>query len=143
MSKHEAIMAWLADYMNTDEFESGGLRFENVTMTQGFRSVVPNAGDNFIKEDVTGNKLKEYVFAFIICESFDSEGYDYNLAAMDIGDNFNLWIEEQKEAKTYPDFGDNTYKYKLDALSNMADLAAVENEVAKYMLGVRIQYWES
>ena len=142
MSKHTAVMNWLQPYIETDEFQDGGLRFENVTITPGYRSVVPNAGDNLLFEDITGKKKKQYVFSFIICEDFDSDGYDTNIAAMDIGDNFNEWVDEQEEQKNYPDFGTNVYKYMVESLSNMATLALVENGVAKYMITVRIEYWE-
>ena len=142
MTKHEAIMDWLNSYIESDTMANGDLSFENVTITPGFRSVVPNAGDNMLFEDITGRKKKEYVFSFIICENFDSEGYDYNLAAMEIGDKFNTWVDEQGENKNYPDFGENVYKYMVESLSNMADLALVENSFAKYMLTVRVEYWE-
>lgn len=142
MTKHQAIIEWLQPYIESDVNANNGLSFENVTVTPGFRSVVPNAGDNLIGTDITGSKKKEYIFSFIICELFDQDGYDTNLASMEIGDNFNKWVDLQQKNRNYPDFGTNTKRYKVESLSNMADLALVENGSAKYMLTVRIEYWE-
>ena len=62
---------------------------------------------------------------------------------MEIMDSFYEWVEEQKENKNFPDFGETCSEYDIIPLQNMANLATVsEDGLAKYMLGVRIDYKE-
>ena len=63
-----------------------------------------------------------------------------NLAAFDA---FNEWLEEQKENKNFPDFGEKCSEYDIIILQNMANIGTIsEDGLAKYMLGVRIDYKE-
>jgi hypothetical protein len=63
-----------------------------------------------------------------------------NLAVFD---SFNDWLEEQKELRNFPNFGDNCSEYDIIILQNMANISAISSDnLAKYMLGVRIDYKE-
>ena len=50
---------------------------------------------------------------------------------------------EQKKLENFPNFGDKCHEYDIIILQNMANVAAIaDDNLAKYMLGARIDYIE-
>ena len=73
----------------------------------------------------------------------DTGTSDLNITNMEVMDEFTRWLEIQKEELNFPDFGDNCSEYEIIPLQNMANLAFISDDgLAKYMLGVRIDYKE-
>lgn len=138
VNKHTALKEW------AQAFTTDILGFESVEMYPGMKSIVPNYGDYLIKQDICGNKYKEYTFAFVGVESLSTGTDDLNELNMQIFDDFNTWIEAQEIAKNYPNFGDNVTDYRLVPLQNMANQAFYDESTkcAKYMLMVRLEYVE-
>lgn len=138
ISKHEAMLNWIQPFL-----EDNYLYFESADAYPGVRELVPNYGDYVNKTDILGNKYKSYSFVFIGYESIDTGTSDVNLRNMELFDNFNEWLEKQKDEENFPDFGDKCSEYDIIILQNMANLAMVtEDNIAKYMLGARIDYKE-
>ena len=138
MSKHTALRDWVSGFL-TDNY----LYFESADAYPNVRVLVPNYGDYLRKTDICGFKYKSYSFVFIAYEHIDTGTSDINISNMEIMDSFYEWIEKQKENKNYPDFGETCSEYDIIPLQNMANLATVsEDGLAKYMLGVRIDYKE-
>lgn len=138
MSKHAALKEWVSGFL-TDNY----LYFESADAYPNVRVLVPNYGDYLRKTDICGFKYKSYSFVFIGYEHIDTGTSDINISNMELMDSFYEWIEEQKENKNFPDFGENCSEYDIIPLQNMANLATVsEDGLAKYMLGVRIDYKE-
>ena len=137
MNKHTILKEWVNQFL-VDK----NLSFETVEMNLGARALVPNYGDFLVKQDVLGNKYKEYTFAFVGCELIDYGTSDVNENNMNLFDEFNEWIEEQERNKNYPDFG--AIDYKLEPLQNMANIAQYDeaSQLAKYMLLCKITYTE-
>ena len=82
---------------------------------------------------------------FIGYEQLDTtaSSSEVNTDNMEIFDKFIDWLEEQKANKNFPDFGTNCSDYDIIILQNMANLATVtDDNLAKYMLGARIDYVE-
>ena len=102
VNKHKVLREWVQTFV-TNEY----LRFENVEMFPNARALVPNYGDFQIKQDICGNKYKEYTFAFVGVQSFDTGTSSINEDNMKMFDDFNDWIEEQETQKNYPNFGAN------------------------------------
>ena len=137
-SKHQAMQEWVDEFL-----ENNYLYFQSVNAEPGVRMVLPEYGDYTNRTDILGYKYKSYVFVFIGYEQIDTGTSDVNLHNMELMDSFIEWLEEQIEDKNYPDFGDNCDEYEIQPLQNMADLATItEDGLAKYMLGVRINYRE-
>lgn len=138
ISKHEALLNWIKPFL-----EDNYLYFESADAYPGVRELVPNYGDYVNSIDIIGNKYKSYSFVFIGYEKIDTGTSDVNLRNMELFEKFNDWLEEQKEAENFPDFGDKCSEYDIIILQNMANLAMVtEDNLAKYMLGARIDYKE-
>ena len=138
MSKHAALKEWVSSFL-TDNY----LYFESADAYPNVRVLVPNYGDYLRKTDICGFKYKSYSFVFIGYEHIDTGTSDINISNMELMDSFYEWIEEQKENKNFPDFGEKCSEYDIIPLQNMANLATVsEDGLAKYMLGVRIDYKE-
>ena len=138
VNKHKIMQDWVQEFL-TDNY----LYFERADEYPHVRTLVPNFGDYVNKTDIVGNKYKSYSFVFIGYESIDYGTSDVNVTNMEIFDNFIEWLEEQKRLQNFPDFGDNCSDYDIIILQNMANLATItDDNVAKYMLGVRIDYVE-
>lgn len=138
ISKHRIMQEWISSFL-----EDNYLYFETADAYPHVRTLVPNYGDYVNKVDILGNKYKSYSFIFIGYEQIDQGTSDVNIRNMEIFDKFNEWLEKQKEQKNFPDFGDNCSDYDIILLQNMANIATIsEDNLAKYMLGARIDYTE-
>lgn len=138
-NKHQVLREWVEDFL-----EGNYLYFESADSYPGVRMIVPTYGDYINKQDILGYKYRSYTFVFIGYEQIDPGTSDVNTTNMQLMDDFIDWLEEQKENGNYPDFGDNCDEYEIEPLQNMANLATVtEDGLAKYMLGVKINYREA
>lgn len=137
-SKHKALQNWVQRFLD-DNY----LYFESADAYPNVRTIVPKYGDYLNKTDILGAKYKSYSFVFIGYEMLDTGTSDLNITNMEVMDEFTKWLEIQKEELNFPDFGDNCSEYEIIPLQNMANLAFISDDgLAKYMLGVRIDYKE-
>ena len=137
-SKHKALQNWVQQFLD-DNY----LYFESADAYPNVRTIVPKYGDYLNKTDILGAKYKSYSFVFIGYEMIDTGTSDLNITNMEVMDEFTRWLEIQKEELNFPDFGDNCSEYEIIPLQNMANLAFISDDgLAKYMLGVRIDYKE-
>ena len=137
-SKHKALQNWVQRFL-----EDNYLYFESADAYPNVRTIVPKYGDYLNKTDILGAKYKSYSFVFIGYEMIDTGTSDLNTTNMEVMDEFTKWLEIQKEELNFPDFGDNCSEYEIIPLQNMANLAFISDDgLAKYMLGVRIDYKE-
>lgn len=137
-SKHKALQNWVQRFLD-DNY----LYFESADAYPNVRTIVPKYGDYLNKTDILGAKYKSYSFVFIGYEMIDTGTSDLNTTNMEVMDEFTRWLEIQKEELNFPDFGDNCSEYEIIPLQNMANLAFISDDgLAKYMLGVRIDYKE-
>lgn len=138
VNKHKILQDWVSTFL-----EDNYLYFESADAYPGVRVIVPNYGDFTRFTDICGGKYKSYSFVFVGYEQIDPGTSDVNVTNMYIMDEFNEWLLEQIDNENYPDFGPNCSEYEIYPLQNMANLAALsEDNLAKYMLGVRIDYKE-
>lgn len=137
-NKHLAMQTWVQSFL-TDN----ALYFESADAYPNTRVLVPNYGDYTRKTDICGFKYKSYSFVFIGYEQIDTGTSDINANNMQIFDDFNDWLETQKETQNFPNFGSNCSEYEIVPLQNMANISDItEDGLAKYMLGARIDYKE-
>lgn len=137
-SKHVAMQEWVQSFLD-DNY----LYFESADAYPNVRMIVPNYGEFTRRTDICGFKYKSYSFAFIGYEQMDRGTSNVNTQNMELMDSFNEWLVAQQEARNFPDFGDKCDEFEIVPLQNMANLAMVsEDGLAKYMLGVRIDYKE-
>lgn len=137
-SKHVIMQQWVQQFL-TDNY----LYFESADAYPNVRMIVPNYGEFTRTTDICGFKYKSYSFVFIGYEQMDTGTSDVNTHNLELMDSFNDWLVAQQEALNFPDFGEKCSEYEIVPLQNMANLAMVsEDGLAKYMLGVRIDYKE-
>lgn len=138
VNKHKVMRDWVSQFL-----EDNYLYFESADAYPNVRVLVPNYGDYINRTDILGNKYKSYSFVFIGYETLDPGTSDVNVDNLAAFDAFNDWLEEQKENKNFPDFGEKCSEYDIIILQNMANIGTIsEDGLAKYMLGVRIDYKE-
>jgi len=106
VNKHKVMRDWVSEFL-----EDNNLYFEATDAYPGVRTLVPNYGDYVNKVDILGNKYKSYSFVFVGYETIDPGTSDVNLTNMEVFDAFNEWLEEQKELKNFPDFGEKCRNY--------------------------------
>ena len=138
VNKHKVMRDWVSQFLD-DNY----LYFESADAYPNVRVLVPDYGDYVNRTDIVGNKYKSYSFVFIGYEQIDPGTSDNNIDNLSAFDSFNDWLEEQKENKNFPDFGEKCSEYDIIILQNMANIGTIsEDGLAKYMLGVRIDYKE-
>lgn len=141
MTKHEAVKEFFEP--KVAELVGNALGFNFSPEDTGTAAIVPQYTDRNVREYVNGDVQREYGFAFIIVRPYSTEPIDIlNLEAMDLGQAFMDWIEEQDQAGSYPDFGEDCEIETMEVLQNMPNLAAVNAEegIARYMIQGRIVY---
>lgn len=137
-SKHAALREWVSEFLD-DNY----LYFESADAYPGVRTIVPQVGDYLNKTDILGNKYKTYSFVFIGYEQIDTGTSNINIENMQLMDSFNEWLELKAEFQDFPDFGELCSEYEIQPLQNMANLSMISDDgLAKYMLGVKINYKE-
>ena len=138
VNKHKIMQDWVQGFLDENL-----LYFESSEAYPGVRTLVPNYGDYVNKVDILGNRYMSYSFVFIGYEYIDVGTSDVNINNMAVFDAFNDWLAEQKANGNYPDFGEKCHDYDIVILQNMANVAGIQDDnLAKYMLGARIDYIE-
>lgn len=136
MRKNEALQVWLQPFLD-DNF----IKFQSIDNYPDARAVIPTNAET-VYEDITGVKVKEYVFSFIGIVKLDTGTSYKNAKDLDIFDTFNDWIEEQNANANFPQFP-NCTNFELEALQDTATLAYIDDDNnAKYVLSVKIKYEE-
>ena len=107
-------------------------------------SLITNYSDKIRKRYITGDCEKEYGFSIIIVKPYSSDQDDLNLEAMNFAQAFMDWLDEQNEARKFPDFGENCTVERIENLQNMPNLSGVNYEegLARYMIQAKIIYKE-
>ena len=143
MTRHEAVKDFFED--KVEELVGNVLGFNYSPENIETAAIIPQYSDRNIRTYITGDTQRAYDFTFIIVRLYSTEPLDVlNLEAMDLGQAFMDWIEEQDREKNYPDFGDNCEIERMEVLQNMPNLASVNAEegTARYMIQGRIVYRE-
>ena len=81
----------------------------------------------------------------VIVRLYSTEPLDQlNIEAMELGQTFMDWIEEQNREGNYPDLGENCEIERMEIQQDMPSLASVNAEegLARYMIQGRILYNE-
>ena len=141
MNKHEAVKAFFEDKVM--ELIGNVLGFNYSPETVNSIALLPEYSDRQIRQYITGERQMQYSFAFLIVRCYSTEPLDaLNMEAMEIGQAFMDWIEEQDLEGNYPDLGEDCESEKMEVLQDMPNLASVNEDTARYMIQGRIIYVE-
>ena len=143
MTKHDSVKAYFEPVV--EDLAGNMLNFNFSPEAADSISLITNYSDRVRKKYITGETEKEYCFTIIVVKSYSSDADDLNLEAMNFGQAFMDWLEEQDRQKNYPDFGENCRIRKMENLQNMPNLSGVniQEGLARYMIQARIIYTES
>ena len=141
MTKHEIMVSYVKDKI--EELCDGILTFNYADGEAHSVSFLTNFSGKVVKRYVRAAD-KEYGFTILITWHYSSELDDMNLQAMNLGQLFMDWIDEQNRKKNFPNFGANCQVKKIENLQNMPTLATVdwESGVAQYQIPCRVLYFE-
>ena len=143
MSKHDEVKAFFEDEVTSLVGSVFGFNYSPETADSV--AIIPQYSDRNIREYINGDKQRQYSFAFVIVRVYSTEPVDLlNMEAMELGESFMEWVEEQDKNGNYPDFGENCKVEKMEILQDMPNLATVNAEegLARYMIQGRILYRE-
>lgn len=143
MSKHDEVKAFFEEEINT--LVGSVLGFNYSPETADSVAIIPQYSDRNIREYINGDKQRQYSFAFVIVRVYSTEPVDLlNMEAMELGETFMEWVEEQDKNRNYPDLGENCKVEKMEILQDMPNIATVNAEegLARYMIQGRIVYRE-
>lgn len=140
MTKHEIMVEYVQDKIK--ELCDSILTFNFADGKATSVSFLTNYAGKIVKKYVRAAD-KEYGFTILLTWYYSEETDDINMQAMNLGQKFMEWVEEQNAIKNYPDFEGCRVK-KIENLQNMPNLATVdwENKVAQYQIPCRVLYFE-
>ena len=92
------------------------------------------------KEYVDGGKVKQFLFVFASREYFEAD-INTCIANLHFYEEFEEWIEDNNEAGTFPDLGENKTTVSIEVLTRGYALSADE-ETARYQIQLRLIYEE-
>ena len=143
MSKHDAVKEFFED--KAYELVGSVLGFNYSPETADSVAILPQYSDRNLRTYVNGDRQRQYSFAFVIVRLYSTEPLDQlNIEAMELGQTFMDWIEEQNREGNYPDLGENCEIERMEIQQDMPSLASVNAEegLARYMIQGRILYNE-
>lgn len=143
MTKHEAVKEYFEE--KVQELVGNVLGFNYSPEEIETAAIIPQYSERDLREYINGDRQRAYSFAFVIVRLYSTEPIDLlNLEAMNLGQAFMEWIEQQDREKNYPDFGPACEIEKMEVLQNMPNLATVNAQegTARYMIQGRIVYRE-
>ncbi len=136
-NKHQAVWDWL--YRNE---EISALFFNFSTSEENDTVIAPIVSDNVIRKYVDGTAVKQYDFAVIQYQRYNSEIPNVTENAEIIFDVEQVmeWIDERNRERDFPKFPDGCVITKVENLQDMPEVTEVSETGAKYMFSVRISY---
>lgn len=141
MTKHEIMKSYVEEKIT--ELCDAVLTFNYADGAAHSVAFLTNYAGKILKKYVRAAD-KEYGFTILITWHYSSELDDLNLQAMNLGQLFMDWIDEQNRMKNFPDFGADCQVKKIENLQNMPNLATVdwESGIAQYQIPCRVIYFE-
>lgn len=152
VDKNQAVIDYLLD---CPQIKNSPLFFNFTQADSESKQIVTQGNDTALsKEFLNGDILKRYTFTIIDYRSiafqalvnisgFINENVEEMLDCQGIID----WIDEQEDARNYPDFGENCIVDSITALTLNPSLNGVQNSgslnLAKYSIAIRIEYLDT
>ena len=136
MDKNKAVFEWIKD---CPVFER--LYFNFGTTDAGTSTFIPVPVDRTVKKDIFDNEVKQYDFAVSSFSFVDDATFDgaENIEGMSFLQQLTDWIEQQNKEKKFPDFGENCFVEKIEAVQNIPASLRMQN-ISKFLTQYRITY---
>lgn len=100
-------------------------------------------GETWEKRYLGGHGVKLFDFAITVMLPQDSGTSDNNAEQLQVVQDFMIWIDEQDDARNYPNFN-GCEIVNIENLQNMPNFSGVNEagNTAKYMFQCRVRYYE-
>lgn len=139
INKDEIILNWIR---NIPDYGSNFL-MDWLSENQWACAIIPIAGEANVKIFIDGSAIKQYDFMLQMMMQLSDTTDSVNTDNLYLHRQWQDWLEQQEINENYPDFGDKCNNYQIMNLSNMPQLAQInENMQAKYQFAARIKYME-
>lgn len=152
IDKNQAVIDFL---LQCEDIRKNPLFFNFITAKEDNRQFMTVANDKSVNRSyIDGSVLKQYTFTVIDYKSISNtaivamQGYtNENVEDMLDVQHILNWINEQEEAKNYPDFGENCIIDSMEALTDNPNLNGIDSNsspaLAKYSFSIKIQYLDT
>ena len=150
--KNKAIIDYL---LTCDAIRNSSLYFNFVNAKNDTKQIIADSNDTATdKVYLDGTVLKQYQCTLINFISLSTkpivklEGYaDENVTDLQTLQAIIDWINEQNDARNFPDFGANCFVEKISTTSNNPNLNGIDASttpaLAKYSITIRVEYLDS
>ncbi len=136
MDKHTAVTEWL---FACPLISNVGFNFGIADATNTILAPVTAIKDTLAEEYIDGTALRYYDFAILRFHDYSNEPNEVeNIVDLLDVEGVAKWIEEQNESRNYPDFEESISE--ISVLTDSGSIASVDDDTAKYMIQVRIEY---
>lgn len=138
--KTDAVLAWARGYPQLE----GYLKLNATDLEGGERSMQTVTNDAEVRQFIDGTRERVLTFALVMVTDW-SDGFDrVNAEAQAWGEGWLDWCAAQFEAGNVPDLGEGCTVTDIVPLQNAPALSMTyqENQLAKYMFQIQIQYRE-
>jgi len=135
MSIIAAIQTFIKTYSG---LESGSVSIDKVGPGYVEYGIIPLPGQRIIEEDVLGNTVREYPFAFQTSALIDDDAR--RLLNSEFSENFSAWLESQTEAGTLPTLGTGQTATSIEETLSGALYAIGESGQAIYQIQCKLVY---
>lgn len=136
MDKNKAVFEWIKQ---CPAFER--LYFNFGTADEGTCTFIPVPVDRTVRKDIFDNETKQYDFAVSSFGFVDDTTFDgiENAESMAFLQQLTEWIEQQNKEQNFPDFGENCFVEKIEAVQNIPASLRMQN-ISKFLSQYRITY---
>lgn len=157
VDKNQAVIDFL---LNCPTIQSHPLFFNFLNARDNNKQIITQANDVSLNRNfIDGSVLKRYTFSIIDFRSASFDAIPRNeipgtttstdYISENVEDMFDVqgimdWINEQADAESYPDFGDDCFIDSMKTTSDNPSLNGVDTSVApalaKYSMSIQIDY---
>lgn len=149
IDKNQVVIDYLLD---CPQIATSRLFFNYINAKNDNVQLITTANDRIIHAQyIDGSVLKRYTFNLIVFKSITYNaivkqvGYpDENIDDMLDVQGIIDWVDEQNEARNYPDFGPDCVVEEITTLTDNPELDGVNDDIspalAQYSISIRIEY---
>ncbi|MDD6313306.1 MAG: hypothetical protein PUB08_07635 [Firmicutes bacterium] len=138
INKNQAVWDWVKTYPGIEL-----LGFNFGAVQDGVCNLIPEPSDTVAKTYIDGTVMKYYVFAVTWYKDFATEPFlAENINDYSAVQSFIDWVAEQNKIRSFPDFGIGKTIDRVKCLQDQPSTSNQTDNLAKYMVRIRIEYIE-
>lgn len=152
VDKNQVIIDYLLD---CPQVNSSKLFFNYINAKDDSVQMITSANDRIIHAQyIDGSVLKRYTFNLVVFKSISynpivkSVGYpDENIDDMLDVQGIIDWVDEQNDARNFPDFGPDCIVESVETLTDNPEIDGVNDDISpglvQYSISIRVEYLDT